>query len=133
MLPFFGTECSTQHHPPKHTRKKQDGTLTVPVIDFAAMRARVGVPDGADILDYIASRPEAEQAAAFKAIQQIEDQALHDMQAMPGAVHEECLFIVDFCLWFVCGLFVWFWAAKPIPLHPHTHTPKTLSTLYAKP
>ena len=60
-----------------------DGTLTVPVIDFAYMRQQVGVHTG-DILDVITSWPPEEQQRAYAAIAAIEDQALHDMQAMPG-------------------------------------------------
>ncbi|KAI8476002.1 MAG: HAD-like domain-containing protein [Monoraphidium minutum] len=65
-----------------------DGTLTVPVIDFALMRRKVGVTQG-DILDVINSWPEAEQARAHAAIKEIEAQALQDMKLMPG-LHELC-------------------------------------------
>jgi hypothetical protein len=33
-----------------------DGTVTVPVINFKEMRARVGVPPGHDILDWVSLR-----------------------------------------------------------------------------
>ncbi|KAF8055985.1 haloacid dehalogenase-like hydrolase domain-containing protein [Scenedesmus sp. PABB004] len=68
-----------------------DGTLTVPVIDFQYMRQRVGVGPTGDILDVIASWPPEEQAAAHAAIAEIEEQALRDMQAMPG--------LVELCSW----------------------------------
>jgi HAD superfamily hydrolase (TIGR01549 family) len=63
-----------------------DGTLTVPVIDFAYMRQQVGVHTG-DILDVISTWPPEEQKRAHAAIAAIEDQALRDMQAMPGLLN----------------------------------------------
>ena len=39
-----------------------DGTLTVPVHDFAALRAQLGVPGQADILGWVSGRPAAERA-----------------------------------------------------------------------
>lgn len=69
-----------------------DGTLTVPVIDFQYMRQRVGVGPTGDILDIIASWPAEEQQRAHAAIEEIEDQALKDMQAMPGLL-ELCTFL----------------------------------------
>jgi hypothetical protein len=56
------------------------GTLTVPVIDFQYMRQRVGVGPTGDILDIISSWPPEEQQRAHQAIQEIEEQALRDMQ-----------------------------------------------------
>eukprot|EP00882_Tetradesmus_deserticola_P002314 GHRQ01002471.1.p1 GENE.GHRQ01002471.1~~GHRQ01002471.1.p1 ORF type:complete len:278 (+),score=83.36 GHRQ01002471.1:246-1079(+) len=63
-----------------------DGTLTVPVIDFQYMRQRAGVGPTGDILDIISSWPPEEQQRAHQAIQEVEEQALRDMQAMPGLV-----------------------------------------------
>ncbi|GBF95282.1 hypothetical protein Rsub_08313 [Raphidocelis subcapitata] len=60
-----------------------DGTLTVPVIDFALMRRK------GDILDVINSWPEEERARAYAAIAEIEAAALADMKLMPG-LHELC-------------------------------------------
>lgn len=45
-----------------------------------ACRRRVGVPDGMDILDYLSHLGEAEQARARGVIEDIEEQALRDMQ-----------------------------------------------------
>jgi phosphoglycolate phosphatase-like HAD superfamily hydrolase len=63
-----------------------DGTLTVPCIDFGEMRRRVGVTGGTDILDHIATLPEARQAEAFAVIAEIEEKAIADMALMPGAL-----------------------------------------------
>lgn len=64
----------------------QDGTLTVPVIDFEEMRRRVGIAEG-DILDVIHSWDPARQDQAFKIIAEMEEQALNNMRIMPGAEH----------------------------------------------
>ncbi|WIA31511.1 hypothetical protein OEZ86_002403 [Tetradesmus obliquus] len=71
-----------------------DGTLTVPVIDFQYMRQRVGVGPTGDILDIISSWPAEEQQRAHQAILEIEEQALRDMQAMPGLL-ELCSHLDD--------------------------------------
>ncbi len=64
-----------------------DGTLTVPCIDFAEMRRRVGVhPTEGDILKIIHGWDEARQKEAYSAIAEIEEQALRDMKVMAGAV-----------------------------------------------
>jgi HAD superfamily hydrolase (TIGR01549 family) len=61
-----------------------DGTLTVPCIDFAAMRRAVGIDTG-DILTTIDGwADEARRAAAYAAIAAVEEQALANMQCMPG-------------------------------------------------
>lgn len=56
------------------------GTLTVPVIDFQYMRQRAGVGPTGDILDIISGWAPEEQQRAHQAIQEVEDQALRDMQ-----------------------------------------------------
>lgn len=61
----------------------QDGTLTVPVIDFAAMRRAIGVPSG-DILDAIHSWDAQKQREAQEKIAVIEADALRRMKLMPG-------------------------------------------------
>lgn len=65
-----------------------DGTLTVPVLDFAQMRKRCGVVSG-DILDVINSWPEQERQRAFSVIKEMEEEALQNMKVMPGA-HQLC-------------------------------------------
>lgn len=49
-----------------------DGTLTVAVHDFAVIRAELGVPDGADILGYLAALPEQESLVLYERLQRIE-------------------------------------------------------------
>ncbi len=46
-----------------------DGTLTVAVHDFGALRARLGLPQGRPILEAIAARPEHEQAALHAGVE----------------------------------------------------------------
>jgi len=59
--------------------------LTVPVIDFAAMRRAIGVPSG-DILDAIHSWDAKRQKEAHEKIALIEADALRRMKLMPGLV-----------------------------------------------
>ncbi len=49
-----------------------DGTLTVAVHDFALIRAELGVPPGADILEYLAEVPEQEARLLHDRLQRIE-------------------------------------------------------------
>ena len=52
-----------------------DGTLTVPCIDFAAMRRKAGVhPIHGDILDEVAKMSPERQAKARAAILEVEEQ-----------------------------------------------------------
>lgn len=62
-----------------------DGTLTVPVIDFAKMRRVVGVPQGQDILDFLASLPPEERAVREMALHAVEEEGMAAMQVQPGA------------------------------------------------
>lgn len=61
-----------------------DGTLTIPVIDFALMRKRLKVPEG-DILAAIRSWPEDRQKEAFAIIEEIEQDGRDRLQLQPGA------------------------------------------------
>lgn len=69
-----------------------DGTLTKPVIDFAEMRRRVGVPATGDILDVINKWPEEQRKKAYATIAAIEGEALGALELMPGAL-ELCAFL----------------------------------------
>ncbi|TXG72455.1 hypothetical protein EZV62_001034 [Acer yangbiense] len=73
-----------------------DGTLTVPVIDFAAMyravlgeheykRIKAENPSGIDILHHIESWSPDKQRRAYQAIADYERQGLDRLQIMPGA------------------------------------------------
>ena len=61
-----------------------DGTLTVPVLDFAAMRARLGIPSG-DILATVRSWTPEQQTHAYAIIDELEEQGRCDMALQPGA------------------------------------------------
>lgn len=72
-----------------------DGTLTVPVIDFAAMyravlgddeyrRIRAESPTGIDILHLIEGWGPERQRAAYEVIADYERQGLDRLQIMPG-------------------------------------------------
>ena len=60
-----------------------DGTLTVPCIDFAEMRRRVGVTTG-DILLEIDNWSSERRVAAHKILVEIETEANASMKVMPG-------------------------------------------------
>jgi HAD superfamily hydrolase (TIGR01549 family) len=64
-----------------------DGTLTVAVHDFPLIRAKLGVPDGADILGYLASLPEQEALVLRDRLQRIEMDLARVTVAARGA-HE---------------------------------------------
>ena len=63
-----------------------DGTLTVPVHDFAAIRADLGIPDGVDILGHIDSLPEREARRLHRRLDEIEDGLAARAEPAPGAV-----------------------------------------------
>ena len=51
-----------------------DGTITVPVPDFHAIRSEIGVPDGADILSHIETLSDAGQEKAHEILYRYEDE-----------------------------------------------------------
>lgn len=61
-----------------------DGTLTMPAIDFALMRARLGIPEG-DMLAAIRAWPPDRQEWAFAIIDGFEETARLRLQLQPGA------------------------------------------------
>ena len=63
-----------------------DGTLTVPVHDFAAIRAELGVPDGADILGHLDGLPEEESSRLHARLDEIEEVLAGRAEAADGAV-----------------------------------------------
>lgn len=63
-----------------------DGTLTVAVHDFAAIRAHLGVPAGSDILAYLAGLPAREGRLLHARLDAIEDELAGRAEAAPGAV-----------------------------------------------
>jgi HAD superfamily hydrolase (TIGR01509 family) len=62
-----------------------DGTLTRPVHDFAAIRLELGVPDGADILDFLAALPSAAARPLYERLQAIEEELAYRTAAATGA------------------------------------------------
>lgn len=63
-----------------------DGTLTIPVHDFAAIRSELGIPSEADILDFLSALPEAEAARRHARLHEIELELSARTAAAPGAV-----------------------------------------------
>jgi len=62
-----------------------DGTLTVAVHDFAAIRQELSIPDGCDILGHLASLPEHRARPLHVRLQEIELELAHITEAAPGA------------------------------------------------
>lgn len=62
-----------------------DGTLTVAVHDFAAIRRELSIPDGSDILGHLASLPEHHARPLYIRLQEIEQQLSGVTEAANGA------------------------------------------------
>ena len=62
-----------------------DGTLTVPMHDFAGFKRSVGLPVALDILEGIAQAPPAEQPALHAAVVAWERSLVEGARAAPGA------------------------------------------------
>lgn len=62
-----------------------DGTLTVAVHDFTAIRSELGIPDGCDILGHLESLPKSESERLHKRLQEIELGLAHLTEAAQGA------------------------------------------------
>lgn len=63
-----------------------DGTLTVAVHDFDAIRTRLDIPAGSDILGHLASLPRPASIALHATLQQIEDELATMATAADGAL-----------------------------------------------
>lgn len=63
-----------------------DGTLTVAVHDFGAIRRELGIPEGVDILGHIDSLPEAEARRLHRRLDEIEDGLARKAEPSAGAV-----------------------------------------------
>jgi HAD superfamily hydrolase (TIGR01549 family) len=61
-----------------------DGTLTVPTLDFAAMRREIGAGPG-DLVTHISALPPVERDRAWAVIDRHEEQAITDMRLQDGA------------------------------------------------
>ncbi len=64
-----------------------DGTLTVPMHDFGALRDALEIPDEVDILDAIAARPAARAERDRRHIAAWEEDIARRAQAQPDAHH----------------------------------------------
>jgi len=62
-----------------------DGTLLAPVLDFDAIRAEIGLPPGATILEAMDRLSEAERARANAILDRHEAEAADRSRLMPGA------------------------------------------------
>jgi HAD superfamily hydrolase (TIGR01509 family) len=63
-----------------------DGTLTVAVHDFTAIRKELGIPDGSDILGHLESLSENDAQPLHQRLQEIELELAHQTGAALGAV-----------------------------------------------
>ncbi|HWI39992.1 MAG TPA: HAD family hydrolase [Verrucomicrobiae bacterium] len=63
-----------------------DGTLTVPVHDFAAIRQELGIPDGGDILEHVASAPAESAVLMRERLRLIEDELALRTRPAEGAL-----------------------------------------------
>jgi phosphoglycolate phosphatase-like HAD superfamily hydrolase len=70
----------------KHWVFDLDGTLTLPVHDFAVIRQVLGVPQGIDILGYLASLPDTEAQPLHDKLNAIETELLERTEPAPGTV-----------------------------------------------
>jgi HAD superfamily hydrolase (TIGR01549 family) len=62
-----------------------DGTLTRPVLDFAAIRAEIGlVPDGRSIVEQMDELPEAERRRAWAIMEEHEERAAEEAELNAG-------------------------------------------------
>jgi len=62
-----------------------DGTLLVTPLDFDAIRAEIGLPEGMPILEAMGGLTDAERARANRVIDRHEAEAGEESQLMPGA------------------------------------------------
>lgn len=63
-----------------------DGTLTLPVHDFAMIRTSLGVPEGADILGHLGSLAEEEAQPLHERLNGIERRLVAETAPAPGAL-----------------------------------------------
>jgi phosphoglycolate phosphatase-like HAD superfamily hydrolase len=63
-----------------------DGTLTLPVHDFSLIRDALGVPEGSDILGYLASLDDSEGQPLQDKLNEIETGLLDRVDPAPGSI-----------------------------------------------
>ncbi len=62
-----------------------DGTLTLPIHDFHAIRRELGIPLGEDILGWLDTLPPNESAPLFERLDAMEAELIPEVQPAPGA------------------------------------------------
>jgi len=62
-----------------------DGTLTLPIHDFQAIRRELGIPLGEDILGWLGALPEEESGPLFERLDALEAELIPRVCAAPGA------------------------------------------------
>jgi phosphoglycolate phosphatase-like HAD superfamily hydrolase len=70
----------------KHWVFDLDGTLTLPVHDFSVIRQALGVPQGIDILGYLASLPDTDAQPLHDKLNEIETALLERIEPAPRTV-----------------------------------------------
>lgn len=73
-------------HQARHWVFDMDGTLTLPIHDFAAIRRALDIPTEDDILDHLAALPKAEAAAKHQWLLEHERALARAARPAPGAV-----------------------------------------------
>lgn len=63
-----------------------DGTLTQPAHDFDLIRSKLGIPEGQDILGYIAQQPDSERERLNSSLSLIEEQIAGQAQRNNGVL-----------------------------------------------
>lgn len=69
----------------RHWIFDMDGTLTLAVHDFDAIRAELGLPEGRPILEALAERRDGERAALTRRLDAIEERLAREARPQPGA------------------------------------------------
>ena len=70
-----GTLCDAEEaHELKGVIFDMDGTLALPILDFLAIKTRIGIPPAADILPTVLRMPQKEKERALKIIEEYEDE-----------------------------------------------------------
>jgi len=64
-----------------------DGTLTIPVLNFLEMKARLGLTPGQDILPTVQRFPSEERARAMAVIEELEEEGIRNMKVRVGVVY----------------------------------------------
>ena len=61
-----------------------DGTLTLPVLDFAKLRSNLQCPKGVDILQFCNSKSGSEKELALRLVEEFEEEGRKNTKLQPG-------------------------------------------------